>query len=331
MTMIIRQSTSIDVAIGPMLDETDGKTAESALTITQPDVRLKKNGGNWAQKAAAQTLSHEENGWYEVTLDATDTDTVGQLIVAIHESGALPVWREFQVVEEAIYDALFAASATGLLPANVTQWLGSAAATPTAAGVPEVDVTHWLGSAAPANTGDAFARLGAPAGASIAADIADVEGKVDDLESRVGTPSDLGSGATVAANLADIEGQTDDIAAVLADTDEIQQELADGGRLDLLIDAILADTGTDGVVVAAGAKTGYRLSATGVDDVLDEVIEGSYTMRQFLRLFAAALLGKVSGAATNAPVFRDTGDSTNRISATTDADGNRSAVTLDAS
>ncbi len=38
-----------------------------------------------------------------------------------------------------------------------------------------------------------------------------IEGLVDDLESRVGTPSDLGSGATVAANLVDIEGQTDDI------------------------------------------------------------------------------------------------------------------------
>jgi len=64
-----------------------------------------------------------------------------------------------------------------------------------------------------AQTGDSFARLGAPAGASVSADIADVEGKVDDLETRVGTPSDLGSGATVAGNLVDIEGQTDDIGS----------------------------------------------------------------------------------------------------------------------
>lgn len=38
-----------------------------------------------------------------------------------------------------------------------------------------------------------------------------VDNLVDDLESRLGTPSNLGSGATVAANLVDIEGQTDDI------------------------------------------------------------------------------------------------------------------------
>lgn len=118
MSMIIRQSTSIDVPIGPFLDSVDGNSQETALTITQPDVRLKKNGGNWAQKAAAQTLSHEEAGWYEVTLDATDTDTVGHLIVAVHESGALAAWREFQVVEEVVYDALFASGATGALPVS---------------------------------------------------------------------------------------------------------------------------------------------------------------------------------------------------------------------
>lgn len=41
----------------------------------------------------------------------------------------------------------------------------------------------------------------------------DLEALVDDLETRLGTPSNLGSGATVAANLVDVEGQTDDIGA----------------------------------------------------------------------------------------------------------------------
>jgi hypothetical protein len=39
-------------------------------------------------------------------------------------------------------------SADGDAEANVTKWLGTAAATPTVAGVPEVDVTHWIGTAA---------------------------------------------------------------------------------------------------------------------------------------------------------------------------------------
>lgn len=78
-------------------------------------------------------------------------------------------------------------------------------------------------------------------------------------------------------------------------------------------------------------KTGYRLSATGVDDLHDEVVEGSYTLRQYMRLFAAALLGKASGLETTNAIYRDTGDSVNRIDATVDVDGNRTAVTLDAS
>lgn len=59
-----------------------------------------------------------------------------------------------------------------------------------------------------------------------------------------------------------------DLDAILADTNELQTDWANGGRLDLLVDAILADTGTDGVVVAAASKTGYALSATGLDLVV---------------------------------------------------------------
>jgi hypothetical protein len=108
----LKQSTSVDRGIGPFVDQSDGNTPETTLTITQPDIRLKKNGGAWAQKAAAQTLSHEENGWYEVTLDATDTDTLGELIVAVHESGALPVYRYFTVVPANVYDSFVLGSDT---------------------------------------------------------------------------------------------------------------------------------------------------------------------------------------------------------------------------
>lgn len=103
----LKQSTSVDVPIGPFLDSTTGVDAETALTLTQPDIRLKKNASAWAQKAAAQTLSHEENGFYEVTLDATDTDTLGLLRLAVFESGACPVWEDFTVLPAHIYDVYF--------------------------------------------------------------------------------------------------------------------------------------------------------------------------------------------------------------------------------
>lgn len=109
MAQWLKQSTSITVKIGPFVDDADGVTPEESLTITQPDVRLSKNGGAFAQKAAAQTLSHDENGWYGLTLDTDDTDTLGRLRVHIAESGALPVWHEFMVVPANIWDSMFGA------------------------------------------------------------------------------------------------------------------------------------------------------------------------------------------------------------------------------
>jgi hypothetical protein len=112
--LLLKQSTAVDIAIGPFLDETDGKTAETALTISQADVRLKKNNGNWAQVNDSTSASHEENGWYEKELDATDTNTLGILKVAIHESGALPVWHDFMVVPAEVYDAFALGSGNGI-------------------------------------------------------------------------------------------------------------------------------------------------------------------------------------------------------------------------
>jgi hypothetical protein len=114
----LKQSTAVDIALGPFLDETDGKTAETALTLSQADVRLKKNNGNWAQKNNASACSHEENGWYECPLSTADTDTLGLLLVAVHEAGALPVWREFLVVPANVWDAYLGADR---LEVDVTQ------------------------------------------------------------------------------------------------------------------------------------------------------------------------------------------------------------------
>ena len=109
--MFLKQSTAYTFRHGPFLDDTDGKTAETGLTISQADVRLSKAGGDFAQKNESSASSHDEIGYYIVALDATDTNTCGELLVAVHEAGALPVFKTFQVLEETIYDSLFATSA----------------------------------------------------------------------------------------------------------------------------------------------------------------------------------------------------------------------------
>ena len=110
--MFLKQSTaSQEVVIGPFLDEDDGKTAETGLSISNTDIRLSKAGANIVAKNSGGG-THDELGFYQITLDDTDTNTVGELLIAVHESGALPVFKYCYVLEEAIYDALFAASAS---------------------------------------------------------------------------------------------------------------------------------------------------------------------------------------------------------------------------
>lgn len=111
--IFLKQSTAATIVLGQFVDDTDGVTAETALTITQSEVRLSKNAGTFAQKNETTSLTHLENGYYSCELNATDTNTVGRLRIAVTESGALGVWQEATVLEEAIYDALFAASAGG--------------------------------------------------------------------------------------------------------------------------------------------------------------------------------------------------------------------------
>lgn len=117
MAQILRQSTAVDVLIGPMVDEDDGKTLEESLTISQGDVMLSKNGQALAQKNDVTACAFDDLGCYNCELDATDTNTVGTLTLVVFEDGALLFRRDYQVVEEAIYDAMFAASATGATPA----------------------------------------------------------------------------------------------------------------------------------------------------------------------------------------------------------------------
>lgn len=102
----LRQSTAVTKKFGPFLDDTDGVTEETGLTISQADIRLSKNGGNIAQSNNATGATHDELGYYGVPLDTTDTGTLGSLKVMIHESGALPVWKEFMVVPADVYDSL---------------------------------------------------------------------------------------------------------------------------------------------------------------------------------------------------------------------------------
>jgi hypothetical protein len=85
---------------------------------------------------------------------------------------------------------------------------------------------------------------------------------------------------------------------------------------------------------ATGAIDANALAASAASEIATAVvgatIEGTETVQGVLRLVRAATVGKLAGAATNTVTIRDAADTKNRITATVDADGNRSAVTTDA-
>lgn len=152
-------------------------------------------------------------------------------------------------------------------------------------------------------------KIGTPAGASLAADVAAVKSETAAILTDTAEIGTAGAGLTAvasAANLATLTGYVDtEVAAIKAKTDNLP---------------------------ASPAATGDIPSASSIASaVWSYVAEGALTAVQLYRIIVAALAGKSTGGGTTSVAFRDVADSKNRIAATVDADGNRTAITLDGS
>ena len=330
MALWLKQSTSVTVKIGPFVDSTDGVTAETGLTISQADIRLTKNGGNAAQSNDTGGGTHDENGWYDITLDATDTNTLGRLQVFVNESGALPVWHEFMVVPSNVWDSFFGADRLQVdvrEKGDSTLGLTTQEKTDVDAEVDEAIENYGLDHlVAAAVTGpdvannSIFAML---VSKSATADWDDYVNTTDSLQAI----RDQGDSAWITAtgfsthSAADVwtSGTRTLTGAVDLNADQSS----------VTIGTVTSNTdmrGTD------GAYTGTPPTAAAIAAaVMAEVVENSLDVTEVLRLILAANAGKLSGAASTTVAIRDTADSKTRISATVDEDGNRTAVTLDAS
>ena len=118
--------------------------------------------------------------------------------------------------------------------------------------------------------------------------------------------------------------------------------------IDCIVDSILVDTGTtldgkintiDGIVDSILEDTGTTLPATlsTIDGIVDSIlvdtnalndgtgVDGK-TIVQALRIIAAAVAGRVSGAGTGTETFLGMDEATTRLTVTVDSDGNRSDI-----
>jgi hypothetical protein len=234
----LKLATAITVNVGPFVDTADGFTAKTGLTIAQAAIRLSKNGGNFAQSHNAAGATHNENGFYSVPLDTTDTDTCGRLKVAITASGALPCWVDCEVLPAAVFDALYPASGTS-------------------AGLPAL-LAATQGSYAPAKAGDAMDVVAAPSSTAIAV-----------IKTGLGLPASpaaVGSAMTLttAYDAAKSAAPAGDVTAIKNKTDNLPASPAATGAQMAL---------TSGAINAVAAAVSGEPGAGEVQPVYADIID----------------------------------------------------------
>ena len=284
----LRQSTSQVIRFGPCLDKTDGVTEETGLTLAQADMRLSKDGAAFAQKSAAGNATHDSDGWYSTTLSTTDTATVGELRLNVHQpANMLPVWDRWWVLEEAVYDKMYGASAAGpnigktgysltqAFPSNFDTLIISVE------GQTESNVAKWVGNAVTHGAGGPDVNINAISDDTAAA--ANLELFTEVLENATGL-IDAGTFKAGAINAAAIA--TDAIgAAELADdalveiANKVWDTDATARQTQGTFGQAIGDPGADadtiyGSVVTGAAGANIAVDIISVKSTVDNIENG---------------------------------------------------------
>ncbi|MEE4301767.1 MAG: hypothetical protein V2J24_20180 [Pseudomonadales bacterium] len=190
-------------------------------------------------------------------------------------AGAAPVWKDFMVVPAAVFDSLILG--TDNLQVDTVQIEG-ADATDTINAQADLAISDAsLATAAALATVDGIVdQILVDTDATIPGILSDMQGAgfvpgtdslvaIRDRGDAAWVTGAGGSSPSAADIRAEIDANSTQLAAIVADTNELQQDLANGGRLDLIFDAILVDTGsTIPDALSAIQGTGF---VTGTDSL----------------------------------------------------------------
>jgi hypothetical protein len=325
MIYLVKYATGTGLVISrPLLKRTAADYAVSAdITLQAGDVKVKIDGAAVANIATLPTFVTSGNTAYlEYTF--SDAELTGKRIrVTFSDSPTEAAEDDF--FELHTFGHTSALYPTDYSVANAAQTgdgyarLGANGAGLTALGdirLANLDaaVSSRLASGsytAPDNTGIGTAATEA---AAAAASAASADGKATTILARLGAWTGSARNTILGAFQALFRKDVD--AAMPSD---VNADLGSG--------AGTADNTTDSNQSIADAVAGAPAALLD----LAAGVETGVTLRQALRIILAAEAGKLSGAATTTIVIRNPGDTKDRITATVDADGNRSAVVLDAS
>lgn len=273
----LRQNTAgQEIPLGIMVDATDGNTAETTLTIANTDVRIWKWGATTLTNKNSGGAIHIDDGIYYLTLDATDTNTLGPMVIFVHVSGALYARVECAVLVPNVWDSRYASD---YLQVDAVQVEGSDATDQINAAC-DTALSDYDG---PTNA-EMEARTLEAASYATAGNLATVDGIVDSILEDTGTTlpaqvsalnnlsaqqvweyvtrtlTSAGSGGATAQEVweyatrtltagtkdSEIDTIASTVAAILVDTGTDIPALlsAIAGYLDTEVAAILEDTGT---------------------------------------------------------------------------------------
>lgn len=204
----LRQSTaSQEVPLGQFVDATDGVTAETGLTIANTDIKVWKTGATTLADKNSGGATHISGGIYYCTLDATDTGTIGPMVLFVAVSGALAVRLECCVLDEAVYDVWFGTTAPSTLTAAQVNTEADTALSDYGALKPTV-AGRTLDVSAGGEAGIDLANVGSPtttlnlSGTTIKT-ATDVETDTANIQTRL--PTALGANGNIMADLRDIK------------------------------------------------------------------------------------------------------------------------------
>lgn len=135
----LKTNTAVRIAVGPLVDPTDGKTAETALTVTgmTVDILQMDNDGTAVNRTSfSPTASGGNNdmvhitndavGMYDLELTASQLNFLGNARLVFYDlDGFLVHWIDLQLVSAAYFDWKYG---TTLPNVNVTQISGDSTA-----------------------------------------------------------------------------------------------------------------------------------------------------------------------------------------------------------
>jgi hypothetical protein len=118
----LREATAgQEIPLGYFLDSSDGDT-ETTPTISNTDIKIWKWGATTLADKNSGGGTQISGGLYYCTLDATDTNTPGPMVIFIHESGSLTLRIECAVLPANVWDSRFS---TDKLQVDATQVEGA--------------------------------------------------------------------------------------------------------------------------------------------------------------------------------------------------------------